>query len=142
MADEADTSFDLVGVGRAMKAIPATAWQRLVDTACDTFESLIAPVTESAAGVGRLVQAKFDKLVDVEKVLAAEAVATASKKAKATGRKTQAPRAQILLQVIEHASQEADIGVRELWSNLLAHEMLSNGVHPEIGRVLGRNQLR
>ena len=121
-----------------MKAIPPGAWKRLVDTACNIVESTIAPITETAAGLGKLIEAKFNRLVEVEKVLAGQAISSAKQKAKASGKKQSVPRPQILLQVIEHTASEADSGVRELWSNLLANEMIGVSVHPEIGRVLAR----
>ena len=136
--DRAETSIDLIGIGRAMKAIPPEAWDRLVKTGCKTFEKIVAPVTEAFGGIGRLVEAKFDGLVDVQKVLVAEAVATAERKAKRSRRKAEPPRLQILLQVVEQAANETDPGIRELWANLLANEMTGEHVHPEIGRVLGR----
>lgn len=70
--------------------------------------------------------------------MAAESIATAKKKAEESGRSVRMPRPQILLQVIENTSGEVDGGVRELWSNLLAQEMVTQAVHPEIGRVLSR----
>ncbi len=136
--DIVDVSIDVTGVGKAMRAIPATAWQRIVDTACSTVEKTLAPITETAHGIGRLVQAKFDGLVDAQKVMAAEAVASATKKAKQSGQDIKTPRPQILIQVIEQSANETDSGIRELWSNLLAQEMLTQGVHPEIARVLSR----
>jgi len=139
MSDIAEEhGLDVVGVARAMKAIPPGTWKRLVDTACSIVESVVAPITETAAGLGKLIEAKFDRLVEIEKVMAAEAVSSAKRKAKASGKKQTVPRPQILLQVIEHTASEADSGVRELWSNLLANELLGMSVHPEIGRVLAR----
>ena len=71
-------------------------------------------------------------------MLAAESIAVAKRKAKASRKKVQPPRPEILLQVIEHTANEADPGIRELWANLLANEMIGEAVHPEIGRVLNR----
>src|SRR5688572_31136443 len=45
-----DQSLDIVGVGRLAKAIPQAAWRRVVDTACDTFEKAVAPITETTSG--------------------------------------------------------------------------------------------
>jgi hypothetical protein len=134
----AETGIDIAGIGKAMRAIPPSAWQQMVDTACSTFNKTLSPITETAHGIGRLIKAKFDRLIDVEQVMAAESISSAKKKAEQTGRTVNMPRPQILLQVIENASTEVDGGVRELWSNLLAQEMLTQGVHPEIGRVLSR----
>jgi hypothetical protein len=131
-------ALDIVGVGRAMKALPPGAWKRLVDTACNILEAVVAPITETAAGLGKLIEAKFERLVEVEKVLVAEAITSAKRKARDSGKKQNAPRPQILLQVIERAASEADSGIRELWSNLLANELTGVSVHPEIGRVLAR----
>jgi len=136
--DSPDPGVDLAGIGKAMQAIPAPAWQQLVDTSCRSFEKTLSPITETAHGIGRLIKAKFDRMIDVEQVLAAESVETARRKAEQSGEKPQIPRPQILLQVIENSSTEVDAGIRELWSNLLAQEMLARDVHPEIGRVLAR----
>lgn len=133
-----EIGFDLTGVGKAMQAIPPSAWQRMVDTACTTVEKTLAPITETAHGIGRLIKAKFDGLVDIQQVLAAESIASAKKKAENSGRELKNPRPQILLQVIEQAANETDGGIRELWSNLLAQEMITQNVHPEITRVLSR----
>tara|TARA_R110002049_G_scaffold265588_1_gene441713 strand:+ start:72 stop:791 length:720 start_codon:yes stop_codon:yes gene_type:complete len=136
--DSPDPGVDLAGIGKAMQAIPAPAWQQLVDTACRTFEKTLSPITETAYGIGRLIQAKFDRMIDVEQVLAAESVDAARRKAEQAAKPAKTPRPQILLQVIENTSTEVDAGVRELWSNLLAQEMLTQDIHPEIGRVLAR----
>jgi abortive infection alpha-like protein len=133
-----DGGIDITGVGKAMNAIPPAAWQRMVDTACTTIEKTLAPITEIAHGIGRLIKAKFDSLVDAQQVMAAESIASAKGKAEQSGRDVKMPRPQILMQVIEHSANETDGGIRELWSNLLAQEMVTQGVHPEVARVLSR----
>lgn len=60
-----ETGVDLAGIGKAMRAIPPSAWQQMVDTACDTFEKTLSPITETADGIGRLIKAKFDRLIDI-----------------------------------------------------------------------------
>lgn len=139
--DLADTGLDLAGIGKAMKAVPPEAWQRIVETACSTFDKVLSPITETSYGIGRLIQAKFDRLIEAEKVMAMESISAAKMKAVQTGRPANTPRPQILMQAVENASSEVDGGVRELWSNLLAQEMLTQHVHPEIGRVLSRLSL-
>ncbi|QNN23360.1 DUF4393 domain-containing protein [Planctomycetales bacterium ZRK34] len=133
-----DKSVDLTGIGKAMQAIPESSWAIVVSTACNTFESILAPITETTGGIGRLIRAKFDHMIDVEKVLAVEAVASADCKAKRATKNPQFPRPNIFIQVLEHASQETDAGIRELWSNLLAQEMVDHSAHPEFGRILTR----
>ena len=136
--NQADSGIDFTGVGKAMKAVPPAAWAQIVNTACTTFDKTLAPITETAYGIGRLIKAKFDRLIDVEQVLAAESIDSARKKVEKTRETAKTPRPQILLQIIENSCDEVDTGIRELWSNLLAQEMLTQAVHPEVGRVLAR----
>ena len=75
-----DKGLDLIGIGKAMQAIPDKSWEQLTKTACKTFEQCLAPITQTTSGLGRLIKSKFDRLVDVEKVMAAEAVERAKKK--------------------------------------------------------------
>ncbi len=138
MNDE-DTSLDLIGVGKLAKAIPAPAWNRLVKTTCDTFSQLLSPITSTTFGLGQLIQAKFDKMVDVQKVFAADAVRRAKEKVERTGRVPKdKPKAIVLIRAVENASNETDNNLREIWSNLIANEILDNQVHPEFLRILER----
>jgi len=75
-----NTGLNVVGVGKLAKAIPQKAWVQVVDTACKTFSDAIAPLTALTSGIGRLIEAKFDCLVDAEKVLAAGTMAGAQEK--------------------------------------------------------------
>ena len=134
-----DPSFDLVGIGKVAKAIPAKAWVQLVETACVTFREVVAPVKALTSGTGRLIEAKFDRLVEAEKVLASDTFNNASKKARAS-KKPQAenPSARVILAVIDRSSSETDPLLRELWANLLAQEFTNVGVHPEFPGILSR----
>lgn len=121
------------------KAIPAVAWKRAVETACLTFERVMAPLVETTSGVGRLIAAKFDRLVAAEKVIVSKTTEDAGRKALASGLPRNPEINQlVVLKVIEHAQEQADPNVRELWSNLLAREMTSGQVHPEIVNVLSK----
>ena len=134
-----DKSLDVTGIGKLASAIPEEAWKELVDTACETFEKLVSPLTEITYGFGRLVQAKFDGLVDVQKVYAADNVAKAQEKAK-NSKKTRKgnPKAPIVITAIEESSYQTDETIRQLWANLLAQELVSGDVHPEFTRILSR----
>lgn len=131
-------SIDLIGIGRSMKAIPPQSWARLVDTACETFEAIVSPLTKTLGGIGRLIDSKFDSLSDAQKILVAESFATARSKAKKSRKTYCQPRAQTIIQVMEFTADQVDLGIRELWANLLAQEMIGESAHPEIGRVLNR----
>lgn len=134
-----DKSLDLIGLGRLAKAIPQAAWKRVVDTACTTFDKVVAPITETTSGIGRLIGAKFDNLIDAEKVIVAKTVQTASDKADQSGKHANAEFNHLILcKIIEHAQAQADASIRELWANLLAREMTDGAVHPELTDVLAR----
>lgn len=138
MTDE--TSLDVAGLGKLAKAIPAKAWMQIVDTACCTFREVVAPLTASTGGIGRLIDAKFDRLVDAQKVLAADTFAKAAEKAsrKAGGTAKDFGSARVVLVVMEMSSLETDPVLRELWANLLADEISSGNVHPEFPTLLSK----
>ncbi len=143
MSETEDRSLDIVslvivGVGKLAKAIPKKVWKKLVDTACQTFTQLLSPITATTGGLGRLIQAKFDSLVDAQKVLAVGVVYRATEKVKHRSKKGVIPKAPILLTVLEASSIETDETLRELWANLLAQEIASGSVHPEFTRTLSR----
>jgi hypothetical protein len=134
-----DDGFDIAAVGKVAKAIPAKAWNTLVETACETFKKSIAPFTATTSGIGRLIDARFDRLVEAEKILAADVVVRASRKAGASKRTVaQPPSAGIVIGTIEAAGSESDPVLRELWANLLAQELTQGGVHPELLGLLRR----
>jgi hypothetical protein len=138
MSDE-DKSLDLTGMGKLAKAIPASAWNKLVKTTCETFTQLLSPITSATTGLGRLIQAKFDGMVDAQKVLAADAVKKATDKVANTGKKPKGnPKSLIMIRAIESASNETDPNLREIWSNLMANEIIDNQVHPEFPKLLER----
>jgi hypothetical protein len=131
--------FDIAGIGRVAEAIPKEGWKKAIDTACDTFSDLIAPITKTTAGLGGLIQAKFDTMIDVQKVFAADAVYRARQKSMRTKRRSNSrPSARVLVKAIEEASVESDDDLRDIWSNLIANEMLGSGIHPEFPRILAR----
>ena len=137
MADEG--GLDLIGAGKLAKAIPQKAWVQLVDTACTTFKAALAPLTATTSGVGRLIEAKFDRLVDAEKVLAAQMMERATQKVLASKRKpTGKAKASIVIAAVEAAASETDAVLRELWSNLVAQEITDGKVHPEFPKILSR----
>lgn len=134
-----DNSFDITGMGKLAKAIPHKAWNQLVDTACTTFREALAPLTSITSGVGRLISARFDRLVDAEKVLAAENLAKAQRKVAKSGRATsKKPKSNIIIAAIEASGTQTDLLLRELWANLLAQELVTGNVHPEFPHILSR----
>ena len=136
---DTDRSLDLTGIGKLAKSIPASSWNKAVKTACDTFEQIIAPITSTTKGLGRLIEAKFDGMIDVQKDLVADTMRRAKEKLeKCGGNVTGRPKASILMRAIETVSNETDENVRDLWANLIANEIQKGSVHPEFPRILER----
>lgn len=122
-----------------VKAIPESSWDRMVDTACRTFESCVSPITESTSGIGRLLKERFDRLVSCEKIRTAEVIRLAISKAESSGKPTMnISNPRIMLDVMECSTDTFDDTLKELWSNLLAHEITDGDIHPEIPRALSR----
>lgn len=136
---EEDKSLDLAGIGKLAKAIPDSAWLKLVDTACDTFSKIIAPITSTTMGLGKLIEAKFDGMIDAQKVLAADAVERANQKIKKSNKTSKGKiKSTVILSAIEKASIETDDNIRDIWANLIANEILGGDVHPEFPRLVER----
>ena len=136
---EDEKSLDFTGIGKLAKAVPAASWNRIVKTVCDTFSQLISPITATTYGLGKLIEGKFELMVDAQKVLAADAVYSAKQKVEKSNKKPEgSPKASVLVRAIESASNETNENIREIWSNLIANEIVDNNVHPDFPRILER----
>ncbi|MBW1616754.1 MAG: DUF4393 domain-containing protein [Deltaproteobacteria bacterium] len=86
-----------------------------------------------------LIQAKFNGMADVQKILTADSIRCAKEKVKKTGRKPKGkPKSFVLIKAIENASNETDNNIRDIWANLIANEILDNQIHPEFPLILTR----
>ncbi|MEP2183364.1 hypothetical protein, partial [Roseibium sp.] len=111
--------LDVAGIGKVAQAIPKEGWKKAIDTACDTFTDLISPITKTTSGLGGLIQAKFDAMIDVQKVFAADAVQRARLKTQHIDASRRIPpSARVLVSAIEEASVESDENLRDIWANL------------------------
>ena len=141
MTNESDDklSLDIVGAGKIAKAIPKDSWREIVTTACETFRQCVAPITTTTSGIGRLLDAYFDGLVEARKVLAADCIARAQRKADGkVDSDTPRFKTTIVIAALDSSSVENDPTIRELWANLLAQELIDGNVHPEFPRTLSR----
>lgn len=131
-------SLDLTGLGKAAHAIPPDAWRKVVDAALD----IVRPFTAFLGGTGRLVEQKFDRLTEAEKVSVAGIVEQARPRLAldaAPGRRDRPePNGKVLTGIIEGSAVETDATIRGLWANLLANEITEGGVHPEFLGILKR----
>lgn len=120
------------------KSVPAEAWLKLVNTASDTFISLVSPATTITTGISVLIEHKFQSLLDVRKVYAAECLKQAQEK---IDRATAKPKINVTVkpsvfyEVFESTEQQVDGCMMDLWSNVVAREILEGSVHPEILRI-------
>jgi hypothetical protein len=131
--------LDLTGIGALGKAMPAKSWNELVSTACSTFIQCVAPITATTGGIGRLIETKFDKLVESEKLLASKCLMDATHKIERSKKTISGKqKSKVVLAAIEESAIQSEEAIHHLWSNLLAQELINGGVHPEIPRILAR----
>jgi hypothetical protein len=124
-----------------VKSIPKEAWAQLAKTACATFEKLIYPLTATTEGIGRLIELRFSKLEDEQKIIAAKCFEEAHKKIQEsiTGLKPDViVKPGVVYEALENTDNQTDTTIRGLWANLLANEFIDGSVHPEIAKLLSR----
>jgi hypothetical protein len=134
---------DLVGLGKVANAIPPEVYKQSTATVLTTFESLVAPLTETTAGVGRLIRQKFEIWVEVQKALGTysleQAVMRAKARAEKEGKFLQPPaHAKTFLRALEESSLETDSVVHEMWVNLLASQLIDLNSHPRFVSILAQ----
>ena len=134
--NENNDGLDLAGYGKIAKAIPPEAYKEVIDTACDTFKDLVAPVTATTRGVGELIQAKFDRLIGIEKAIAAQTIQNAKERA----RDPNLERASLSLLNIyfREGIHQDEKPMQDLWSNVMAASFDGETIHPELCRILGK----
>jgi len=123
-----------------VKSVPKEAWAQLTATACQTFEQIIYPLTATTEGIGRLIEAKFKKLEDEEKVIAAKCLQEAHEKVKISKKRHNIKvviKPVVVFESLKNSSGQTDETIRTLWANLLANEFTRGDVHPEIAKILG-----
>lgn len=142
MADKSDTDgLDVAGFGKIAKAIPPKVYERSAAALVTTFQQLVAPLTESTGGFGRYIWQKFDNMVDAEKAIATytveKAIARARVKAAEAGKSLVPPaHPKSFVKSIEEASKETDPLMHEMWTNLLASQLVDDKSHPHFVEIL------
>lgn len=133
--------LDIAGFGKIAKAIPAKVYEQSTKTLLSTFERLTAPITETTAGFGRYLRQKFDNMVEAEKAIAAftieKAIGRAKEKANKSGCNIRAPlHPKSFVKAIEESSKETDPLLHEMWTNLLASQLIDDQSHPHFVEIL------
>ena len=136
-----DSSLDVLGLGKAAGAIPDSVYEKGADVVASTFAQLIAPFTAVTAGFGRYLSQKFDNMVEAEKALATyaikNAVARAEARSKASGSQLHAPEStKTFARTVEEVSKETDPVLHEMWTNLLASQLIETTSHPHFVELL------
>lgn len=134
-------SLDLLGLGKLAKAIPPEVYTRTTATVLSMLEQLASPVTEITAGSGRYIRQKFDNMVETEKALASytleKAIRKAEEKAQITGRIVHPPAStKTFVKAIEEASKESEPLLHEMWTNLIASQLIEETCHPHFVQIL------
>lgn len=129
------------GIGKLAKAIPARVYERTADVVLQTFQEVMAPLTETTAGLGRYIRQKFDHMVETERAVAAytveEAIGRARASAQRKGLEFSAPKhVKMFVRTLEEASKEIDPLIHEMWTNLLASQLTSEACHPHFVELL------
>src|ERR1700722_7932850 len=138
-----NSGFDLVGLGKAAQAIPPEVYKQSAAAVCKTFESLVAPLTQTTDGVGRLIRQTFDNWVEVRKALGTytleRALIRAKERAEKQGKLLQPPtHPKTFLRALEEGSLETDSVLHEMWVNLLASQMIDRNSHPRFVGILAQ----
>jgi hypothetical protein len=135
------TMDDLLGLGKLAKAIPPKVYERTADAVLKTFQQLIAPLTETTSGAGRYIHQRFDSWIDAQKALAAytleEALHRARDRARQRGGAIVRPsHPKSFIKTLEEASEETEPLLHEMWTNLLASQLVDTTWHPHFIQLL------
>lgn len=126
-------------IKKIAELIPTEGMNRIAETLCDTFKELVLPLTATTAGVGQLIQTKFETLNIHQQIIAAKCLQEAKEKVGSRKPNKEAVvKPQVVYEALDDADQQTDDSIRSLWSNLLAREFVDGDVHPEIAKLLTR----
>ncbi len=135
------SGWDVAGFGKVAQAIPSEVYKRSAVTVLKTFESLVAPITQTTEGLGQLIRQTFDNWVEVRKAIGTytleQAVIRAKAKTEKLGKVLQPPsHPKTFLRALEEGSLETDSVVHEMWVNLLASQLTDSDSHPRFVSIL------
>lgn len=126
-------------LAQILASAPPEAWRIAVKTASDIVRDVLAPLTSTTAGLGRLIQGKFDSFIELQRVLAADTLRRTNEKIQAGGSAMKPEfNPSVVITCMEESSKQTEPEIRDLWANLLARELTAGGIHPELPRILGR----
>ena len=142
MGDSSDnTGKDIFGFGKVVKAIPPEVYVQTAAVALETFQKVLSPITATMSGLGRYIDQKFDTMVEIQKATAIitvqVAVARAKEKAQRSGQLLRPPASlKAFVKSIEEASNETDVSLHDMWTNLIASQLVDETCHPHFVQIL------
>ncbi|WP_146093244.1 Abi-alpha family protein [Xanthomonas sp. CFBP 7912] len=133
--------LDLIGLGAVAKAIPDEVYKASAYALIDIIQKLTAPITETTGGLGRFISQKFENMTVAERTLGEYAIARAhikgQAKLKQMGGDFVAPQSsRSFLCSIEDASKEIQPDLQEMWSSLIASQLIEGSCHPHFIEVM------
>jgi hypothetical protein len=135
-----NSSIDALGLGSIAKAIPPEVYMRTAESILSAFDSLVAPITRSTAGLGELIRQKFENMTQREKALAEYSLRRALEKAETKSKALHDARGPVhfksIIRALEEVSKETDPVLHEMWTNLLASEFTNGSAHPHFIQIL------
>lgn len=135
-SDKTSRSLDLVGLGETAKAIPKEVYVETTKALIDSFNKIVAPITETTSGFGRYIRQKFDNMVDAEKAVGAYTIQKAVEKAQLKGQLNSPKHLKSFVKSFEEASKEMDPTLHEMWENILANQLINSEFHPRYVNIL------
>lgn len=122
-----------------LSSAPTEAWVIAVKSATDIVRDVVAPLTSTTSGLGRLIQSKFDGFIELQRVLSADTLRRAHEKILSENAEMKNVfNPSVVITCMEESSKQIEHEIRDLWANLLARELTDGGIHPEMPRILAR----
>ncbi len=134
--DKTSRSLDIVGLGETAKAIPKEVYVETTKALINSFNKIVAPITETTSGFGRYIRQKFDNMVEAEKAVGAYTIQKAVEKAQQKGQLNSPKHLKSFVKSFEEASKEVDPTLHEMWENILANQLIDSEFHPRYVNML------
>lgn len=129
-------------IAQLAKALPKESVNEITKVACGTFRDVVYPLTAATKGIGLLIENKFSELNEIQKILAAEAIRKAQEKLERSrngaGDSSPSMKPVVFYTAFENIDSQVDELQSEIWTNLLAREIQSGNIHPEIVKVMAK----
>ena len=141
MENNTNKGIDIVGIGKVAEAIPKEVYVEATRGLIETFNKIVAPITETTSGIGRYIGQKFDNMVDFEKAMGAFTIQNAVIKAQQKGKVQPPKHIKSFINSFEEASRETEPILHEMWENILASQITDSNFHPRYVSVLANLSL-